>query len=264
MNCTIRLLMDMDTSQQAFVSGRILGCQSTNHTECYGELWACANCGKIVCFAEGTDNHPELCDDCWVERYARENQDTLNRKEADMKTAPRLKQLIEQIAAKHALDLYQTGAYLNLELSGDRLVIENIGACRISISYLLMLFGEWTPDPEMVVWTNYQPTWLSEEEEPNQWVPIELYQVQDGWKACADINVNGALVGLHRREWQAWLSEFVETVVVPNLVSQEWLEKGLETDEPPPNYTLEQMRERGYLPAEEIYPDDEELDDIPF
>lgn len=51
-------------------TGRIAGCQSTNHNECYGELWQCAACNKTVCYAEGTDNHPELCDDCWAKRYA--------------------------------------------------------------------------------------------------------------------------------------------------------------------------------------------------
>lgn len=50
-------------------TGRMAGCQSTNHTECYGELWQCAACNKVVCYAEGTDNHPELCDDCWAKRY---------------------------------------------------------------------------------------------------------------------------------------------------------------------------------------------------
>lgn len=48
------------------VSKRIVGCQSTNHTECYGILWQCTNCRKVVCCAEGSDNRPELCDDCWV------------------------------------------------------------------------------------------------------------------------------------------------------------------------------------------------------
>lgn len=52
------------------VGGRMAGCQSTNHTHCYGELWQCAACGKTVCYAEGTDDHPELCDDCWVKRFA--------------------------------------------------------------------------------------------------------------------------------------------------------------------------------------------------
>ena len=51
------------------LSKRIPGCQSTNHTECYGELWECVNCGKKVCFAEGTDLDPDLCDDCWTQQH---------------------------------------------------------------------------------------------------------------------------------------------------------------------------------------------------
>jgi hypothetical protein len=50
-------------------SGRIEGCQSANHTKCYGELWHCARCGKVVCYAEGSDNGVELCDDCWALKY---------------------------------------------------------------------------------------------------------------------------------------------------------------------------------------------------
>lgn len=50
-------------------SGRMVGCESTTHTACYGELWHCVGCGKIVCYAEGSDNHLELCDDCWVKEY---------------------------------------------------------------------------------------------------------------------------------------------------------------------------------------------------
>jgi hypothetical protein len=51
-------------------SGRMAGCQSTNHTECYGELWQCLKCGKTVCYAEGSSHDPDLCDDCWAEKYA--------------------------------------------------------------------------------------------------------------------------------------------------------------------------------------------------
>lgn len=50
-------------------SARMRGCQSTNHDQCYGALWQCSACGKLVCYAEGTDDHPELCDDCWVSTY---------------------------------------------------------------------------------------------------------------------------------------------------------------------------------------------------
>ena len=42
------------------------GCQSTNHTNCKGELWTCTECGKTVCEEEGSTDKPDLCDDCWV------------------------------------------------------------------------------------------------------------------------------------------------------------------------------------------------------
>ena len=54
---------------------RMAGCQSTNHDQCYGELWQCDSCGKTVCYAEGSDNHPELCDDCWVKQYGTAKED---------------------------------------------------------------------------------------------------------------------------------------------------------------------------------------------
>jgi hypothetical protein len=48
---------------------RIAGCESTNHSVCYGELWQCASCGKTVCANEGTDNDLDLCDACWGKRH---------------------------------------------------------------------------------------------------------------------------------------------------------------------------------------------------
>jgi hypothetical protein len=52
---------------------RFAGCQSTHAGPCYGELWQCATCGKTVCYAEGSDHHPELCDDCWRTQYGAED-----------------------------------------------------------------------------------------------------------------------------------------------------------------------------------------------
>ena len=63
---------DASTSNQAGAgedSLRIPGCESTNHTECYGVLWQCANCSKSICWAEGTDHDPDICDECWAEKY---------------------------------------------------------------------------------------------------------------------------------------------------------------------------------------------------
>jgi hypothetical protein len=58
-----------ETEWNCELAGRMRGCQSTHTGPCYGELWQCATCDKTVCFAEGSDNHPELCDDCWVKSY---------------------------------------------------------------------------------------------------------------------------------------------------------------------------------------------------
>ena len=55
------------------VSARIPGCESTNHKRCYGELWQCSQCGKTVCEAEGSDDDPDLCDDCWLAKHHPEN-----------------------------------------------------------------------------------------------------------------------------------------------------------------------------------------------
>jgi len=44
---------------------RIVGCESTNHTSCKGELWECERCYKKICWEEGSTDLLELCDDCW-------------------------------------------------------------------------------------------------------------------------------------------------------------------------------------------------------
>ncbi len=61
--------VEADPTFECEPHGRLLGCQSTHPGPCYGELWPCASCGKTICCAEGTDNHPELCDDCWCQQY---------------------------------------------------------------------------------------------------------------------------------------------------------------------------------------------------
>lgn len=57
------------------LSGRLPGCHSNHPGPCYGELWCCAACTKTVCYAEGTDNHPELCDSCWVKQYGPQEEE---------------------------------------------------------------------------------------------------------------------------------------------------------------------------------------------
>ena len=50
-------------------------CQSTSHKRaaCYGVLWQCEKCKRMVCCADGTDTGDKeqdgLCDACWYEKY---------------------------------------------------------------------------------------------------------------------------------------------------------------------------------------------------
>ena len=53
-------------SDEGGLPKRFAECESTNHGRCYGDLWQCIQCGKTVCSAEGSDNDPDLCDDCRV------------------------------------------------------------------------------------------------------------------------------------------------------------------------------------------------------
>ncbi|MEW6085597.1 MAG: hypothetical protein AB1607_13480 [Chloroflexota bacterium] len=46
---------------------RIVGCQSTDHTSCKGELWECKRCHKVVCWEEGSVDLIDFCDDCWYD-----------------------------------------------------------------------------------------------------------------------------------------------------------------------------------------------------
>jgi hypothetical protein len=48
-------------------TGRVLGCQSKNHTICSGDLWKCARCQKKFCWKEGSTDLPDVCDNCWNE-----------------------------------------------------------------------------------------------------------------------------------------------------------------------------------------------------
>ena len=44
---------------------RIVGCASTNHASCKGELWKCERCHKTICWDEGSTDLIYPCDKCW-------------------------------------------------------------------------------------------------------------------------------------------------------------------------------------------------------
>ena len=66
LNCTERDVYEYAVDSMG-ASGikTVEGCHSAGLHSCYGELWLCQECGNFFCDAEGSDNMPELCNDCW-------------------------------------------------------------------------------------------------------------------------------------------------------------------------------------------------------
>jgi hypothetical protein len=59
---------NLKSTKIKWVGKRIVGCQSTNHTVCKGELWECQRCHRKICWEEGSaDDLVDLCDDCWYD-----------------------------------------------------------------------------------------------------------------------------------------------------------------------------------------------------
>ena len=66
LNCTERAVYEYAVDSMG-ASGikTVEGCHSAGLHSCYGGLWTCTGCGNRFCDAEGSDNMPELCNDCW-------------------------------------------------------------------------------------------------------------------------------------------------------------------------------------------------------
>jgi len=112
---------------------RTPGCQSTNHRECYGEMWQCKRCEKMVCYAEGTDDDLDLCDDCWVQVHL------VGRNKPKTSSCPKMQGLIEKLAYKHHCDVKTVGTQLWLALpdSRERLMIAGLSSQRVGLTHCI-------------------------------------------------------------------------------------------------------------------------------
>jgi hypothetical protein len=109
---------------------RLAGCQSSHRGHCYGELWQCAACSKTVCWAEGSDNDPEVCDDCWVKQRTAQ--------EAEVRPSginPQLARMVQQLVEAYGIDLSQPGSTLSLDMptQPDRWLIANLDGRRLRL-----------------------------------------------------------------------------------------------------------------------------------
>jgi ribosomal protein L37AE/L43A len=162
-----------------------------------------------------------------------------------MHTTPKLQAHLLAIANKHNLDVHQVGAYLRLDLDGVEhyLVIENLGACRLSVArYVLGSKG--VADPELILYLDCLAEGFADKTSTS-WIPIERVQRLGGWAIFAQTDVNGNLVNQFDPQGQHDLAEFAETVFLFTLISQGWLANGCRSRLPKPYLTEDEQWARG-------------------
>jgi hypothetical protein len=150
-----------------------------------------------------------------------------------MKTVPRLKEIVTQIAQKHVVDLERPGAYLRLQMAGHgQLVIENIDAgapgARVSVTNYIEVVHNYIADPKVVLYSA-SPAEAdpggSPEKAGSAWLPLEITDLFSGWRLYAEPDDEGGLL-LYDPAGQAELARFCDSILARNLVNHGWLERG--------------------------------------
>ncbi len=163
-----------------------------------------------------------------------------------MHTTPKLQEHLLAIAKKHNLDVHQVGSYLRLDLDGAEhyLVIENLGACRLSVArYVVGSKG--VADPELILYLDCRSEQGAISQSCPPWIPIERVQRLGGWAIFAQTDENGNLVNQFDPQGQCDLAEFAETVFLSALTSQGWLANGRRSRLPKPYLTEDEQWARG-------------------
>jgi hypothetical protein len=214
------------------------GCQSLNHSECYGDLWQCAQCGKTVCYAEGTDDDLDLCDDCWVQTHDPVWWREVERRRA-MDTAVKMQAVITQVLEQHGIDVRESDLFLWLILPEhrERLIIERIDERYLSVALARAeQLGYFTMAPQLFFSTD-----------TTGWTPIHL----DGAEATDDL----------MQFAEAWAQQMLD---------EGWLEHGEQRPDPPWVVNQEALWASMYDDADEVddpateSEEEESCDDIPF
>jgi hypothetical protein len=149
-----------------------------------------------------------------------------------MKTAPKLQEIVTQIAHQYGVDLMKAGAYLRLELAGHgQLVIENIGGGRVSVTNYIDVNRNWMADPQIVLYVLPKPAEGTSGQGKSGWIPLECTDFFDGWRLYAELDARGGLA-LYDPTGQAQLARFSDEVMAGNLRGHGWLERGQRSTAP--------------------------------
>ena len=179
-----------------------------------------------------------------------------------MKAVPKLSTIVRQIAHRHGVDLDRPGAYLRLTLAGHgQLVIENIGAGRVSVANYIEVGNDQVADPQIVVYTRVSQVSSGPDMGEAAWVPIEFTELFGGWRLYAEVDNQGDLM-LYDPTGQVALADYCERTIARNLQRHGWLEHGVRGHLPAYVWTDDEIRARDIRFDELAFL--EEDDDVPF
>jgi hypothetical protein len=134
-----------------------------------------------------------------------------------VKSSPKMRQVIEQLAAKHEVNLNEVGASLRLDMSGyDSLYIQGMGPTLIRVAHRFESQGVLIPDPEVLFFTGYGVKWIA----------LAITQAVGGNRTYAHLSNDGTRLVRYHKTAQASLADFVN-MWAQNIKDQGWLEHGV-------------------------------------
>ena len=134
-----------------------------------------------------------------------------------MKASPKMRQVIQALAAKHEVNLDEVGAFLRLDMPGyDSLSMQKVTPTLVSVAHKFESQGLLVPDPEVLFFTGYGV----------KWIPIDITQSVGGNRTYAKLSEDGTRIVHYYKTAQASLASFVK-VWAQNIQDQGWLEHGV-------------------------------------
>jgi hypothetical protein len=134
-----------------------------------------------------------------------------------MKSSPKMRQVIQELAAKHEVNLNEVGSSLRLDMTGyDSLYIQRMGPTLVSFAHRFESQGLLVPDPEVLFFTGYGVKWIA----------FDVTQSVGGNRTYAKLSEDGMRILRYHKAAQADLAYFVK-VWAQNIQDQGWIEHGV-------------------------------------
>jgi hypothetical protein len=134
-----------------------------------------------------------------------------------MKTSPKMRRVILELAAKYGVNLAEAGAALRLDMPGyDPLYVQSIGSTLVSVAHRFEAQGVLFPDPEVLFFTG----------EKGVWIAIEITLSIGGKRCYVQLSDDRMKIARYNVVAQVDLADFVN-LWAQNIAEQGWLEHGV-------------------------------------